>query len=87
MQQTFPCSRFTARPLCARPRHTRAVVRAISTQERPAQQAAQGKYANQLEALKSMSTVVADTGEIGAIKDFKPIDCTTNVRPRLYHPC
>ncbi|KAK9827641.1 hypothetical protein WJX81_002241 [Elliptochloris bilobata] len=46
--------------------------------ERPRQQAAQSGFANQLEALKSMSTVVADTGEIGAIRDFKPIDCTTN---------
>ena len=36
--------------------------RATSTQERPTQQATQGKFANQLEALKSMSTIVADTG-------------------------
>lgn len=35
---------------------------------------------NQLMALKLMSTVVADSGEIEAIKKFKPIDCTTNPR-------
>jgi transaldolase len=27
-----------------------------------------------------MSKVVADTGEIEAIKQFKPVDCTTNPR-------
>lgn len=38
------------------------------------------KAANQLEALKQMSKVVADTGEIDAIKRYKPYDCTTNPR-------
>lgn len=33
---------------------------------------------NQLEQLKSMTTVVADTGDIEAIKQFKPVDATTN---------
>ncbi|GMH33617.1 hypothetical protein BSKO_01451 [Bryopsis sp. KO-2023] len=33
---------------------------------------------NQLEALKSMSTIVADTGEIGLVKAYTPVDCTTN---------
>ncbi len=33
---------------------------------------------NQLEQLKQMTTVVADTGDIEAIKQFKPIDATTN---------
>eukprot|EP00210_Caulerpa_lentillifera_P002232 g2145.t1 len=32
----------------------------------------------QLETLRSMSTVVADTGEIDLVKKYKPIDCTTN---------
>ena len=33
---------------------------------------------NKLEALKAMTTVVADTGDIEAIKQFKPVDATTN---------
>jgi len=33
---------------------------------------------NKLEALKVMTTVVADTGDIEAIKQFKPVDATTN---------
>ena len=32
--------------------------------------------------------VVADTGEINAIKNYKPIDCTTNVRTFAHSaPC
>ena len=33
---------------------------------------------NQLEQLKRMTTIVADTGEIEEIKKFKPTDATTN---------
>jgi transaldolase len=33
---------------------------------------------NKLEQLKSMSTIVADTGDIEAIRAFKPTDSTTN---------
>eukprot|EP00891_Asterochloris_glomerata_P005288 jgi/Astpho2/5288/Aster-04855 len=33
---------------------------------------------NQLDALKQMSLVVADTGEIESIRKFRPVDCTTN---------
>jgi len=33
---------------------------------------------NQLEQLKKMTTIVADTGEIEEIKKFKPTDATTN---------
>lgn len=33
---------------------------------------------NKLEQLKSMTTVVADTGDIEAIKQWKPVDATTN---------
>lgn len=40
-------------------------------------------FANQLEALKSMSVVVADTGEPQLVKKYKPQDCTTN--PRYVH--
>ncbi|KAG2448953.1 hypothetical protein HYH02_005708 [Chlamydomonas schloesseri] len=35
-------------------------------------------YKNQLEALKSMSVVVADTGELDLVKKYHPQDCTTN---------
>ncbi len=34
--------------------------------------------ASKLEQLKSMTVVVADTGDIEAIRQFKPTDCTTN---------
>ncbi|PCI47153.1 MAG: transaldolase [Moraxellaceae bacterium] len=34
--------------------------------------------ANKLEQLKSMTTVVADTGDIDSIRSFKPQDATTN---------
>ena len=33
---------------------------------------------NKLVKLKSMTTVVADTGDINAIKKYQPIDATTN---------
>ncbi len=33
---------------------------------------------NQLEALREMTTVVADTGDIDAIKKYAPVDATTN---------
>lgn len=33
---------------------------------------------SKLEQLKAMTTIVADTGDMNAIKDFKPTDCTTN---------
>lgn len=33
---------------------------------------------NKLEALKAITTVVADTGDIEAIQQFKPVDATTN---------
>ena len=31
-----------------------------------------------LDQLKAMTTVVADTGELGAVRTYKPVDCTTN---------
>jgi transaldolase len=34
--------------------------------------------ASKLEQLRQMTTVVADTGDMEAIKAFKPTDCTTN---------
>ena len=33
---------------------------------------------NKLEQLKTMTTVVADTGDIEAMRQYKPIDATTN---------
>ncbi len=33
---------------------------------------------SKLDQLKSMTTVVADTGDLAAVKKFKPTDCTTN---------
>ncbi len=34
--------------------------------------------ASKLDQLKSMTVVVADTGDMQAIEAFKPVDCTTN---------
>jgi transaldolase len=31
-----------------------------------------------LDQLRTMTTVVADTGEVAAVKTYKPVDCTTN---------
>ena len=33
---------------------------------------------NQLESLRKLTTVVADTGDIDAIKKYQPVDATTN---------
>ena len=33
---------------------------------------------SKLDQLRTMTTVVADTGDIDAIRKFKPVDCTTN---------
>lgn len=35
-------------------------------------------FKNQLDALKSMSVVVADTGDVALVKKYRPQDCTTN---------
>ena len=53
---------------------------AVSTQERPKTEAGIPPDVNQLEALKQYSLVVADTGEIESIRQFRPVDCTTNPR-------
>jgi len=34
--------------------------------------------ANVLDQLREMTVVVADTGEVAAVKTYKPVDCTTN---------
>ena len=72
-------------PVCAQPNGTRRaarqpmLVRATYAAEAPPQ-SSKGTGMNQLDALKTMSTIVADTGEIESIRSFKPIDCTTNPR-------
>jgi len=33
---------------------------------------------SKLDQLKQMTVVVADTGDLEAIKTFRPVDCTTN---------
>ncbi|MER2510418.1 MAG: transaldolase family protein, partial [Amaricoccus sp.] len=33
---------------------------------------------SQLNQLRAMTTVVADTGDIEAVRRLKPVDCTTN---------
>jgi transaldolase len=48
------------------------------TQQAPGAAPPAPKAANQLDALRQMSKVVADTGEIGAIERYRPVDCTTN---------
>jgi transaldolase len=34
--------------------------------------------ASKLDQLRAMTTVVADTGDLGAVARLKPVDCTTN---------
>lgn len=53
------------------------VARAIAQEQTP-QQAGTKEAENQLEALKTISLVVADTGEIDSIRNYRPVDCTTN---------
>lgn len=53
------------------------VARAVAQEQTP-QQAGTKEAENQLEALKAVSLVVADTGEIDSIRSYKPVDCTTN---------
>ncbi|KAG2501829.1 hypothetical protein HYH03_000328 [Edaphochlamys debaryana] len=53
-------------------------VRAYLEEKAPTKAGAVSSHKNQLEALKSMSVVVADTGELDLVKKFTPMDCTTN---------
>lgn len=34
--------------------------------------------ASKLDQLRAMTTIVADTGDLGAVARLKPVDCTTN---------
>ena len=80
-----PGAHLSRRPLCAQASGARRAtrqplrVRAISSAEAPPQ-TTNAAGLNQLDALKTMSTIVADTGEIESIRSYKPIDCTTNPR-------
>lgn len=73
-----------ARPLAASRGSGRALVvvtRATQAGQRSSsREAGQQTFKNQLEALKSMSVVVADTGEPALVKKYRPQDCTTNPR-------
>eukprot|EP00095_Tigriopus_kingsejongensis_P008703 maker-scaffold11500_size2009-snap-gene-0.2 protein:Tk08703 transcript:maker-scaffold11500_size2009-snap-gene-0.2-mRNA-1 annotation:"transaldolase protein" len=44
----------------------------------PAAQGRNPDMTNVLDQLRTMTTVVADTGEVAAVKTYKPVDCTTN---------
>ncbi|KAL6751520.1 transaldolase [Haematococcus lacustris] len=70
MQQQLRPVRFS--------RQTSVRVSATVAGAKPQQNASLPTLTNQLEALKSMSTVVADTGEPRLVKLYKPQDCTTN---------
>jgi hypothetical protein len=63
----------SSRPCCARPRPRARATRVVRTQ-------AAAAPPNQLEALKAVSVVVADTGEVELVKRYRPQDCTTNPR-------
>jgi hypothetical protein len=75
------CS-HAAQPRTARSSRPGLPVRAY-LEEKQAGPPSVATAANQLEALKSMSTVVADTGEPELVKLYKPVDCTTNPRCAL----
>lgn len=66
---------------CKQPLRCRTVkaplAKAIAQEQTP-QQAGTKEAENQLEALKAISLVVADTGEIDSIRNYRPVDCTTN---------
>lgn len=72
-----PQFRRCNRTLRCRRMMTSPVAKAI-VQEQTPQQAGTKEAENQLEALKAISLVVADTGEIDSIRNYRPVDCTTN---------
>ena len=47
--------------------------------------AKKSKFANALESLRSATVVVADTGDVAAMEQYKPTDATTN--PSLVLAC
>lgn len=64
----------------AAPEHLSPRSDAALTPHHPSRPVCLPQGENQLEALKQMSKVVADTGEIWAMKEYKPVDATTNPR-------
>ncbi len=48
------------------------------TQPSPSAAPESGNQANQLDQLKQLTKVVADTGDFGAMKQYEPLDATTN---------
>jgi transaldolase len=57
---------------------THPVAQAVAAPQLSPKEAGTEGAKNQLEALKRMSKIVADSGEINQIKRYKPIDSTTN---------
>lgn len=55
-----------------------APARAYVEEKQKGESSVVGAGTNQLEALKTMSVVVADTGKPQLVKKYKPQDCTTN---------
>ncbi len=45
---------------------------------RPRNEGKRQTMTNVLDQLRKMTTVVADTGEVAAVKTYQPVDCTTN---------
>ncbi|GFR39820.1 hypothetical protein Agub_g312 [Astrephomene gubernaculifera] len=71
--------RGEAPSVAVRPSSRRVIARAyVDEKAAPAGPFARQTFKNQLEALKSMSVVVADTGELDLVKKYTPVDCTTN---------
>lgn len=68
--------RYEARPSRPAGRHVYKTSAFLVQQSE--KQASDKAPANQLEALKRMSTVVADTGEPDLVEKYRPVDCTTN---------
>lgn len=79
--RTIPADRQGPRAALARSRPSQrpaSAARAYLEQERRGAGPPAPVFANQLEALRSMSVVVADTGEPDLVKLYRPVDCTTN---------
>lgn len=66
------------RRLPSTPRLHRSAVRAYVEKDKEQRRRGQASKMNQLESLKRMSKVVADTGEVELVKEYTPVDCTTN---------
>ncbi|GLI69948.1 hypothetical protein VaNZ11_014688 [Volvox africanus] len=67
-----------ARRSCTRNISARAYIEEKASPGGPFAKPPSVVHKNQLDALKSMSVVVADTGELDLVKKYHPQDCTTN---------